>query len=460
MKKNHIIGWLLAAVLLSACAAPKAPEEALRTVTEADSVWLSGGVYTDSVSLAQAYADLGLQSKRYPDAYVHACYHYGRLLRTKDDPVGSMQAFINATHTATTDYHILGRVYSNMGDLCHMAEEFQLSYDLFAKSADMFLCNGDTIAYYYALNDMAFELAEQGRKEETLALLSEIETNCKHPDIMTILLETKTEMYLKFKQYDSTIVYARYALTGKNPSLVSHIQIAQAFSYLGERDSATYYANVVLDKTDEPYFANNALYILTNDDETKDVDAIRATAADRADTQKIIESKRAKFAQAAQLIEIDLQNKPLKKPLYPVIIVVGASMIVVILVVRNRIRKRKMQKQISSLNKKHAEEIVESIKKHIDINDLNNTLHWKNYASMKSDADLYMGGMVSKLEAKGLSETEIRFCILTVLDFSLKRIADTIHYSYPSGIKTLKKRTSDKLGTTPTELKSFLLHKL
>ena len=87
-------------------------------------------------------------------------------------------------------------------------------------------------------------------------------------------------------------------------------------------------------------------------------------------------------------------------------------------------------------------------------------MHWKNYASMKSDADLYMGGIVSKLEAKGLSETEIRFCILTVLDFSLKRIADTIHYSYPSGIKTLKKRTSDKLKTTPTELKSFLLHKM
>lgn len=79
---------------------------------------------------------------------------------------------------------------------------------------------------------------------------------------------------------------------------------------------------------------------------------------------------------------------------------------------------------------------------------------------MKSDADLYVGGIVSKLEARGLNETEIRFCILTVLDFSLKRIADTIHYSYPSAIKTLKKRISDKLGTTPPELKSFLLYKL
>ena len=75
---------------------------------------------------------------------------------------------------------------------------------------------------------------------------------------------------------------------------------------------------------------------------------------------------------------------------------------------------------------------------------------------MKLDADLYMGSIVSKLETYKLNEVEIRFCILTILDMSLKQIADNIHYGYPSGIKTLKKRTAVKLGTTPPNLKEFL----
>ena len=75
---------------------------------------------------------------------------------------------------------------------------------------------------------------------------------------------------------------------------------------------------------------------------------------------------------------------------------------------------------------------------------------------MKSDADLYMGGIVSKLEENHLNETEVRFCILTMLEFSLSQIAETIHYGYPSGIKTLKKRISVKLGTTPQNLRDLL----
>ena len=458
MKKNHIIGWLLAAVLLSACAAPKAPEEALRTVTEADSVWLSGGVYTDSVSLAQAYADLGLQSKRYPDAYVHACYHYGRLLRTKDDPVGAMQAFINATHCSTTDYHILGRVYSNIGSMCHLAEEFQLSYEMYEHSSDMFLRNGDTLNYYYALNDMAIELAEQKDSINTIILLDSIRSYSYSP-LQQKTLETEVILNQGLLHHENVIILIDSLLNTDYKDVLGYVMKARAYYFLNAIDSAEYYAHQALLIAPNDNASIAAYYILTHDN-TLSTDSLLELSSLRADLQKAWAYSHAKFAQAAQLIEIDLQQKPHKKQFYPIIIVLGASMIVVILVVRNRIRKRKMLNQITTINKKHVEEIVESIKKHIDVNDLNNTLHWKNYASMKSDADLYMGGIVSKLEAKGLSETEIRFCILTVLDFSLKRIADTIHYSYPSGIKTLKKRTSDKLKTTPTELKSFLLHKM
>ena len=77
---------------------------------------------------------------------------------------------------------------------------------------------------------------------------------------------------------------------------------------------------------------------------------------------------------------------------------------------------------------------------------------------MKADADLYMGSIVSKLEQRKLNETEIRFCLLTMLDFPLVKIADKICYSYPSAIKTLKKRIATKLGVKTPELREFLFH--
>ena len=168
--KRWIIGCGIVAMggCLMACA-PQAVRKVEDVVAQADSLWHAGKQYGidegDSATLAQAYETLGQWQWLHTDEYAHTCYHYGKLLRAKENPVEAMQAFIAATHSGTKDYHILGRVYNNMGDICHLASEFQLSYDMFEQSANMYLKNGDSLLYYYCLNDMAFELAELGKKE-------------------------------------------------------------------------------------------------------------------------------------------------------------------------------------------------------------------------------------------------------------------------------------------------------
>ena len=200
-------------ILLSACSS-NALSEAKQTVAQADSVWAEGGMYNDSLSLAQAYETLSsfnypllstLNSKLSTD-FVHACYHYGKLLRAKDDPVAAMQVFINATHAGSDDKQILGRIYNNMGDICPRANEFDLSYDMFKRSADVFLSDKDTLSYYYCLNDMALELAEQGKKENAKDLLFKIKT-CKYPEIQNISYETTIILLRKDKEYNILIQY-------------------------------------------------------------------------------------------------------------------------------------------------------------------------------------------------------------------------------------------------------------
>ncbi len=465
-RKFYIILCLAACWWMMACTS-SVRREAQETVVQVDSLWRAGEAYTDSAALAKAYETLSssryqllsIFNKQLATDYAHACYHYGKLLRAKENPAAAMECFINATHSRTRDYHILGRVYSNMGDICHLANEFSLSYDMFEQSANMFLKNGDSLLFYYGINDMAFELAANGQKDSAFHLLSDIENQCYDEDVLSRHIETKAVAYMAVQQYDSAILYAQSIVANGFSDPTAYVICAQAYSHLGRKDSATFYAEKVCAISTKLSDLNNALYVLTNDDDSRDNIAIRQTSADRADIQKLLEIRQGKLSQAVLLLQQDIHRKnDWRGWVVAILIIICLAVSIIYFAAR---KKRKLaQEKVLLLTNQHADTMIESIKKHIDTSDLNQTLHWKEYALMKSDADLYMNGIVSKLESHKLNEVDIRFCILTLLDYPQKQIAETIHYSYPSGIKTLKKRVSEKLKTTPSELKSFLLQKM
>ena len=235
---THLKILLLAfsAVFFGSCSS-RAIHEAEAVVAQADSLWQAGLMaevcpFVPCTSLLRTYA--------------HSCYHYGKLLRAKEHPAEAMQAFINATHSRTRDYHILGRVYSNMGDLCHLAGDFQLSYDMFEKSGEMYLLNGDSLLYFYDLNNMAFELAEQGKKE-SFSLINRVDSICKNQDLLAKLLETKAVFYRETGQYDSTIFYADKSYELGNLDNTILLLKAQAYDNLGKKDSAIRYAQIIMD---------------------------------------------------------------------------------------------------------------------------------------------------------------------------------------------------------------------
>ena len=409
--------------------------------------------YDDSLSLAQAYSTLSDWQCVFPDDYAHACYHYGRLLRAKGNHVEAMKVFIAATHSRTRDYHILGRVYSNMGSMCHLAGEYQLSYDMFAKSADCFLQKGDTISYYYSLNEMAFELAEQGKEDETLVLLDSITRNCGDKNVILKTWETKAEMYLNSCQYDSAIVIVDSMLHNGYDQPIGYVIKAQSFDKLGILDSSLYFAKYVLDmphaSIKDKY---NMLYITSHYDSTLTSEDILTQTSDRADIGNMIDKRHAQHAQACEILRYYLHRE------YWQIWVIIGSIILLICISYYGIRQtHKRKSDMAEITNKQIEKNIQSIKAHIDMEDIYTSLSWKDYEAMRTKVDLYLNGLVSKLETHHLNETEIRFCVLTVLGFSLKKIADIICYSYPSGIKTLKKRIADKLDTTSPNLRDFLL---
>ena len=257
MNKFWFIGIL--SIIMLSCS-PHSVREARDVVAQADSLWHAGQMYGvdagDSATLAQAYEKLGAIPLPFREglglgsSYARSCYHYGRLLRAKEDPVAAMQVFIAATHSHTHDYHILGRVYSNMGSICHLAGEFPLSYDMYEKSSQAFLQGWDTLSYYYLLNDMAFELAEQGKKEETLALLSSIEEKCSDMNVHIKALESKAKLYLNINKYDSVLLAINHLHSLGDHQPTGYVLQARALWHLGQIDSALYYARRVENMSD------------------------------------------------------------------------------------------------------------------------------------------------------------------------------------------------------------------
>ena len=459
------LGGLVVMFVISACS-PRALRHAEAVVREADSLWMSGQRYNDSTELAQAYTILDEWQWICPDAYIHSCYHYGRLLRDKEDPVSAMQVFINATHARTSDYHILGRVYSNMGSICHLACAYPLSYDMYEQSAEMFLKNGDTLNYYYALNDMAFEKAETGDSIATMSIICKIDT--MQQSIVPLLDLTLAELFLKTKHYLFAIQHANKLLHhAPNLSITPYLILAQSYSYLGCNDSAVYYANAALSMTNEKYVINNALYILTNKDESKGKDDIRKIAANRADTQKLIEIQQRKLSQAVQLLEQDLNRKPNRHWIIAILLtIILIGCIVGLYVYYKRKRHALLSQEIEHLEntyndmqnarERQIRQLCETLRASSNIS---RDLNWKDFNKMCLFVNEHFYFLASKLQQTNtLNETEIRLCVLVLIGLSRTQIAEVLPYASNS-VGKLKDHTAKLLGTTGKNLHDFLVKK-
>ena len=453
-------------VCLCACS-PSTLHEAQQTVSQADSLWSAGQSCDDSLALAQACKTLGYWQWFYPDNYVHACYHYGRLLRRKDDPAAAMQTLVNATHTRSHDYHLLGRVYSNMGSICHLANEFALSYDMYDHSAGHFLKNGDTLNYFYALNDMAYELAEQGKKEEAFSLITSIRTQCDDSYVLIKTLETQADTYWRAQQYDSAIYCVKElnAIGYKEPTTT--LIMAQSYDELHQKDAALLLANAILE---DSYASSqnkfNALYIVLHCDSSLCAEDINALASQREDIRYYeYEPLKIKLTNAILILQQDLAHKPDLTWLIAIFVTIIVITGIIGTYVKHKHRKHALLAQkIEHLEVKYTElqankkgQLEQTCSTLRASENLQNDLCWKDFNKMCNFVNEHFYLLANKLFQKNvLNETEIRLCVLVLIGLNRAEIAKTLPYALNS-IGKLKDHTAKSLGTTGKNLREFLL---
>ena len=474
--KYIVYGLFLSLVVVLTACTPRSLREAQTVVTEADSVWRGGQMYGidygDSVTLAEAYQRLDRAQTIFPDEFAHSCYHYGRLLRKKDNPVEAMQTFLNATHTRTRDYHILGRVYSNMGSICHLAGEYNLSYEMCEQSADMFLKNGDTINYYYALNDMAFELAEQGDIQYTNLLLDSIQ-KFNDQGIISKSLETRALLYLRCEQYEKAIQTIDSMLSNGIYDLFYILMKAQAFEHLNKMDSAISYAHLIIQSTSNNRFLIPAYYILLHDNNTLTHDSILSLTYKRADAQKEWAVQNGYYANAVLLLQQDLNKKYDWSWIYTSCATIFILGILALVYLRRRRRQHQLlSQQVEDLENKNQElmqehttyknNLVAQLEQNCRVisesKDFPDNLNWKEFEVMCKTVDANFNMLASKLSHIGtLNETEIRLCILVFFDLDRNQISDVLPYA-KNGVGKLKYRVAQKLGVEGKNLRKNLIH--
>ena len=472
MIRNKYILFCVIIVCLCACNVPSSIREARQTVAQSDSMWRAGASYDDSLVLAQAYETLDRWQWFYADDYAHACYHYGKLLRAKDNPVEAMQVFLKATHSRTHDYHILGRIYNNVGDICHLAGDFELSYDMFEQSGNMYLRNGDTTLYCYCLNDMAYELAEQGKKEQTEALLSKIDSSTQDKDVLAKALETKILFLRNTAQYDSVINAVNYLQSQKRCMPTGFVLKASAFWHIGETDSALFYAKYVLDM---PNAANqdkyNMLYIVLNGDSTLQTEEVKALSEQRADLEMLeLVPQHKQHAVAVNLLRQDIGKTPRVKLVIYIIGLISCFIVASLIVYSRRVHRIKAQQE-ELLNDVKQQQTAHITFKRKEIEhacsairserDWQKQMNWKDYDLLCAFVDKHFFFLAHNLKQKQvLNEKEVRLCILVLIGgFSDKQLADILCYGEKS-IRGIKRYTAQKLGTSSAKLRNFLLNML
>lgn len=380
-------------------------------------------------------------------------YQNGKALREEGMQVEAMQAFIEAAHSGTEDEALLGRVYSNMANMCRQANDHETAYEVYKTSAVHFRKADDTLAYAYALNNMAWEQAVRGEKEQALRLvdsaLSLPLSAISRQTLQAKVTETRAAACLFRQEYDSVLYYTNDA---ENDYLL--MLRAQAYSYLQIDDSAMVYAKQLLPRVTNPFYLDDLYYILTHNDADADAETLRELSSERADVQNAIKERHGELTKAVQLLKRDPEPKE-ESVAWKAILwwVIGIGLLIWGAIVVYK--QRKLRKEKSDFEQVRRKELAQNIRQLQEAKDVRQELGWNDFAALCLQVNKRFYGLAGTLKAQDLNEQDIRICVLVLIGMPHKEIAEMLNCS-PKSIGKLKDLTARKLGVSGGQLQEKL----
>lgn len=383
-------------------------------------------------------------------------YEQGKQLREQGKPAEAMEVFLKAVHSGTTDEALLGRIYSNMANICRQADNHPKAFAVYTVSAEHFLASGDSLAYAYALNNMAWEQAAMSHKDSALFLIAEALRSYPRSPLTDKIIETQAAACFFVQDYDSVLFYS-------TPPADDYLLMlrAQAFSFLQMDDSATVYAQLLLPRTTNLFYLDDLYYILTHNNPQAGIADVRDLSSERADVQQLIKQRHGQLLLAVQLLDSDSTDG--KTPMMLLLVLVIAFICVILgftawLIHHQRRLLRLEQSAHRQARKQQLEQTIFFLR---EADDLRAELAWNDYAAFCRQTNNLFHGLTANLQQQSLNEQDIRICILVLIGLPHRQIADLLNCS-PKSIGKLKDITARKLhvrgGQLHTKLESLAIN--
>lgn len=380
-----------------------------------------------------------------------ALYEEGKTLREEGKPVEAMQVFIQAVQSGTDDEMLLGRVYSNMANMCRQANDHETAFDVYSVSALHFQKAGDSLSYAYALNNMAWEQAAMVHKDSALLLIDYAVHCYPLPPLTDKIMETRAAACFFAKEYDSVLYYT-------SPLNASDYQLmlrAQAHSFLHTDDSAAYYARLLLPRTTNLFYLDDLYYILTHNDLSADKETLRSLSSQRADVQKAIKERHGELTKAVEILKQGWTPEEHFSPWMIILfIALGTGILVWGAFIANR--QRLLRTEEKQFKQTRQLDLSQNIRLLRETKDLRNELAWDDFTAFCAQSDKRLNAITTKLQAFGLNEQDVRICVLVLIGLSHKETAEILNCS-PKSIGKLKDLTAKKLGVSGGQLQEKLL---
>lgn len=483
---KHIICLSLLTLLLGKFVACQSWCEAKATIAEADSLLAKGGIMRDTAVLADAICALDNPIGR---VFAHeelskAYYLMGRSL---DDYhhnfADAADYYIAADRLKPKDIILHGRINSCLGYLCKQDSCFKEALVFYKRSNKAFNESGNE--WYYAqnlLNIVECQIFER-QYDAADSLLRIADGFSIDTAYYARAIETRGMYYYEMQQYDSALLYLEsikdFPRSIGEQCFNAH-QILQCYARLNKIDVALPYAEYIIKNSCCAGLKSNAYYVMIRYAEhNNEVTNLAKYSYLREDADRMNRCYMESCAEATTKLKTYIADP------HPFrvgnIVIAGCLLLLAIAVfwgIMHRKRNQKMATEMvfveaelrdwqQRMSEKLTLEETNTAAKRKIISDivmmhaeefLPDNKIWKDEKELFRLADSCFGFLIYRLRNtyRNLNNSELKICLTTLLNFSKKTIAKSTYCSEDS-VSTTKQRLAKKLGTSPRELRDFLM---
>ena len=456
---RHIGKMLLVALLVMSCTSCTRWREAKGVIAEADSLLVHKIVTRDTAAL-----NFAINTLDGPLGYLFAkqdlakaYYFMGRNFYYLNDFSTAADYYILCDRLNPQDPLYKGRINSCMGYLCKQDSSFAEALEFYLRANEAFEKSEDEKRIANGLVSIAEQyvnLGEYNNADSVLLLASNYDVDSAYyADIMDV----KAMALYNQQIYDSALVlllgikdYPRNI----EAKIYSYQMIMRLYNKLNNRTNSIYYAKYIITHSNNPSFLSNAYYHLVNyAKDNNDMDDIFMYSHLREDEDRKLQHVSESYAQATLKLKDYLRNPCPHRGLYTIIV---CSVLVLIL----------LSWIIYVLIKRHRCVLVKRDKENQDRRDLfarriyDHSVYftsWQDYKKLRELANSHFNNMCYQLEdTYHLSEQEIKICLMVLLEYTNKQMAEIL-FVQSNTISKAKNKIAKQLNTSSAQLRASLI---